>query len=80
MRVRTLRTDGHAVLEVTDEGSGIAPETMGRVFEPFYSTKENGTGLGLSLTHQIIAEHGGNIELSENTPRGVCVRVTLPTP
>ena len=80
MRVRTARENGHAVLEVADEGSGISPETLGRVFEPFYSTKENGTGLGLSLTQQIIAEHGGNIELSPNAARGVTVRLTLPTP
>ncbi|MBC7793578.1 MAG: hypothetical protein H7Z43_07705 [Clostridia bacterium] len=80
MRVRTGRSNGHATFEVADEGAGISPESRGRVFEPFYSTKENGTGLGLSLTHQIISEHGGNIELSQNDPHGLCLRVTLPMP
>lgn len=79
LKVRTSRDDGSAIIEVADEGLGIPDALRGRVFEPFFSTKESGTGLGLSLTQQIIAEHGGSIEIAANTPKGTRVMLSLPT-
>ncbi len=58
-----------ARIVITDTGAGIAPEHLDRIFEPYFTTKEGGTGLGLALTHRIILEHRGNIR-AENAPGG----------
>jgi signal transduction histidine kinase len=54
---------------VTDTGSGIPPENLDRVFDPYFTTKEDGTGLGLALARRIILEHRGSIR-AENVPGG----------
>ena len=66
-------------VEVSDDGPGISPELRGRIFEPFFSTKEvgEGTGLGLSISHGIASAHGGALELCDS-PAGACFRLTLP--
>lgn len=71
---------GEVVVEVSDTGSGIAPETMERLFEPFYSTKleRGGSGLGLYISQYIVAEHGGRLELSSVPGEGTLACVTLP--
>ncbi|HEX5707507.1 MAG TPA: ATP-binding protein, partial [Pyrinomonadaceae bacterium] len=66
------------VVEVADTGCGIAPETLPRVFDPFYSTKPTGTGLGLAVCYGIVTAHGGRIEAAPRNGRGTIVRVTLP--
>ena len=55
-------------LEVHDSGAGVDPSNRGKIFEPFFSTQSNGTGLGLSLSAQIVAAHGGRLELLERGP------------
>jgi len=69
--VRALRpAPGESLmrLEVRDEGTGIPPEILGRIFDPFFTTKASGTGLGLSIAQHIVAENGGEIDVS--APRG----------
>ncbi|MEZ4296739.1 MAG: ATP-binding protein [Polyangiaceae bacterium] len=58
-----------AVLEVTDDGSGIARELQSKIFDPFFTTKSvgEGTGLGLAITHEIVQEHGGFILMESHT-------------
>jgi len=73
---RLLR--GQVEVRVKDNGPGIAPEDRAKVFEPFFSTKETGTGLGLALTQQIIQEHGGTIELESEPGAGTTFVVRLP--
>ena len=69
-----------ACLTVTDTGIGIAPENVERIFDPFFTTKDpdEGTGLGLMITHQIVADHGGAIEVSSQPGEGSTFRVKLP--
>jgi signal transduction histidine kinase len=63
LRIRTAREVDFAVVEVVDNGSGIAPEIQSRIFDPFFTTKEvgEGTGLGLDIVHRIVREHSGNV-------------------
>lgn len=79
LAVRTYMEGGQAVIEIKDDGPGISPELAGRVFEPFYTTKSVGAGmgLGLSLAFGIASAHGGTLELCP-TARGACFRLTLP--
>ncbi|MBC7793357.1 MAG: GHKL domain-containing protein [Clostridia bacterium] len=66
------------VLSVVDEGPGIAPEMRAHLFEPFRTTKADGTGLGLAMVHRIVEAHGGEIALENREPHGVVARVRLP--
>ncbi len=75
--VRPGTGDG-VVLEVRDEGPGIPPEQLETIFHPFFTTKETGTGLGLTLVHQMVVEHGGEITVESEAGRGSTFRVTLP--
>jgi signal transduction histidine kinase len=63
---------------VIDTGEGIAPEVQGRIFDPFYSTRETGTGLGLALAHRIVESHGGYIEVKSAVGEGSVFKVFLP--
>jgi two-component system nitrogen regulation sensor histidine kinase NtrY len=65
-------------LEVADNGSGLAPEIRSRIFEPYFSTKENGTGLGLTIVSQIVEDHHGYVRALSNDPRGTRISIELP--
>jgi signal transduction histidine kinase len=76
--VRTVAGDGELVLVVEDSGPGIAPENLERIFEPLFSTKSFGTGLGLPTVKQIVNQHGGTIAVDSEVGRGTCVTIHLP--
>jgi signal transduction histidine kinase len=65
-------------LEVRDEGAGIPADQLESIFHPFFTTKEQGTGLGLSLVHQMVVEHGGEISVESQVGQGTVFRVLLP--
>ncbi len=73
-----LRTGPRLRVEISDTGVGIAPAAMDRIFTPFFSTKEAGTGLGLALTHKIVEDHGGSILVRSNPGTGTTFRILLP--
>lgn len=70
--------NGHIEIVFTDTGTGILPEALQQIFEPYYSTKETGIGLGLPLTKKIIEEHGGQIAVASEVGIGTMFTVTLP--
>ncbi len=78
--IRTERRRDEMLLELTDNGDGIAPENLPKVFDPFFTTKDvgEGTGLGLSISHHIVTAHDGRIEVDSALGRGSCFRVYLP--
>jgi two-component system, NtrC family, nitrogen regulation sensor histidine kinase NtrY len=81
VKLSTLYDRGRGVvtLEVADNGSGLAPEMRTKIFEPYFSTKENGTGLGLTIVSQIIEDHRGYIRALPNEPKGTRFSIELPT-
>ncbi len=76
--VRVQRQGDEVHLEVKDNGVGISTEDRKRIFEPFFSTKERGSGLGLATVHRIIEAHGGRIDLESTPGRGSTFTVILP--
>src|SRR5262249_10523726 len=77
--VRRRLLDGdRVVIEFEDTGTGIAAEELPRVGQPFYTTKQGGTGLGLTIASRIVERHGGTLLLESSPGRGTTVRVGLP--
>jgi two-component system sensor histidine kinase HydH len=78
LTVRTVNNQRTIRISVRDNGVGIEPENLGRVFDPYYTTKNDGTGLGLAMSSKIVEEHGGRMELSSVSGVYTEVRVILP--
>ncbi len=70
--------NSNILIQVKDQGCGISPEDLDKVFNPFFTTKENGTGLGLSMAHQIVSQHGGILSAERNPDKGMTFSVLLP--
>lgn len=75
--VSTSRTGRHAIIDVTDTGKGMSQKEMDHVFDPFYTTKGQGAGLGLTFVHFVICEHSGQIELTSEKGVGTTFRIIL---
>jgi Signal transduction histidine kinase len=80
VKVRVRRLPGWTRLEVLDRGPGMNEAVLQNALLPFYSTKRNGTGLGLALTREIVEAHGGRLSLQNRGGGGLCVAVMLPEP
>jgi signal transduction histidine kinase len=78
LTVRGQRTATHVQLQVQDTGSGIPPAQRAAIFEPLYTTKPGGTGLGLYIVQEIIAAHGGQVTMESVVGQGTTFTVTLP--
>ncbi|WP_460469867.1 sensor histidine kinase [Emticicia fontis] len=70
IRIRTFELDEQRIIEIADNGSGIEPEALEKIFIPFYTTKKTGSGIGLSLSRQIMQMHGGNLKVSSKVGEG----------
>ncbi len=74
----SVTPEGDVEISVRDNGSGVHPSVMSRMFDPFCSTKPTGTGLGLPISRTIVRAHGGVLEHVPNRPSGACFNVRLP--
>lgn len=73
-----LSTDSHLMIQVADDGSGISDTQKENIFEPFYTSRKEGIGLGLTVVQQIISTHQGTIEISDSQWGGACFTIHLP--
>lgn len=78
IRLEGVQQEGFVGFAVSDEGTGISPDSMPYIYDPFFTTKETGTGLGLSVVHRILDQHGGKITTVNRSERGVRVEILLP--
>ena len=76
--ISTAAGDGSVRLTVRDTGSGIRAEDIGKIFEPYFSTKESGTGLGLTIAYKIVREHRGEITVESREGEGTVFEISLP--
>jgi len=77
VRLGSEAVDSKVVISVEDNGPGVAPEMLPRIFDPYFSTKSTGTGLGLAIARKAIEEHGGRVH-AENLHPGLRVEIELP--
>ncbi len=80
LTLRAERQAGTVALIVTDTGVGMDEESLSRLFEPYFSTKATGTGLGLTIARRNVELHGGSIDIASQRGRGTSVRIRLPVP
>lgn len=78
LRVKTSADVSHVRIVFADTGGGIAPENITRIFEPYFTTKSNGNGLGLLIVRRIVRAHGGEVILESSPGRGLTVTILLP--
>ena len=78
VRITAKRANDHLQLSVSDTGSGIPPELLPKVFNLYFTTKQDGTGMGLSMANQIVTEHGGRIDVESEIGKGTTFTIVLP--
>jgi len=78
LRIRTDRDDTHVVLQFVDTGGGMSADKLSRVFEPYFTTKPSGTGLGLLIVRRIVREHGGELYIESSEGKGFALTIRLP--
>ena len=76
--IRLETTDRYVSIAFEDSGKGIDPEDLGRIFEPYHTTKQEGSGLGLMIVQRIVQDHGGQIEVESRLGEGTRITVLLP--
>jgi signal transduction histidine kinase len=78
LRIRTDMDESHVIVRFSDTGGGMSAENLSRVFEPYFTTKSSGTGLGLLIVRRIVREHGGELSIESTEGKGVAVIIRLP--
>ncbi len=80
LTIETNVKNGMVVLKISDTGSGIDPDLISKIFEPYFTTKDNGSGLGLTLVYKVIKEHGGEIHVHSKEDLGTTFTMDFPVP
>jgi two-component system, sporulation sensor kinase E len=78
LRIRTDIDDAHILISFIDTGGGMSPENLSHVFEPYFTTKSSGTGLGLLIVRRIVREHGGELSIESSQGKGITLTIRLP--
>ena len=78
--IHTAVKDNKFVILIKDNGIGMSQETLSRVFEPYYTTKASGTGLGLTMVYKIVKEFSGDIQVESREGEGSAFVISLPVP
>ena len=78
LRIRTDMDNSHVIVRFTDSGGGMSAENLSRVFEPYFTTKASGTGLGLLIVRRIVSEHCGELSIESSAGKGLAVTIRLP--
>jgi signal transduction histidine kinase len=78
LTIRTATVGGRIEISVSDTGSCLTPEECGRLFTPYYTTKQHGTGLGLAIVQSVVSDHGGKISVESTKEKGTTFRIELP--
>ena len=78
LRVRTDMDDTHVIIRFIDTGGGMSAENLSHVFEPYFTTKPSGSGLGLLIVRRIVREHGGELSIESSEGKGLSVTIRLP--
>jgi signal transduction histidine kinase len=78
LRIHTQALGDHIEISVSDTGSGLTQEECGRLFTPYYTTKQHGTGLGLAIVQSVVSDHGGKISVESTKEKGTTFRIELP--
>jgi len=78
LTIRTAALGDHVEISVSDAGSGLTPEECGRLFTPYYTTKQHGTGLGLAIVQSVVSDHGGKISVASTKEQGTTFHIELP--
>ena len=78
LRIHTDFDDAFVMVQFADSGGGISPDNMSKIFEPYFTTKASGSGLGLLIVRRIVREHGGEIELMSDEGQGLTLTIRLP--
>jgi signal transduction histidine kinase len=78
LRIRTDLDDTHVIIQFVDSGGGMSAGKLSRVFEPYFTTKPSGTGLGLLIVRRIVREHGGELSIESSEGKGLTVTIRLP--
>ena len=76
--IHLYRRDRFAIVEIADTGTGMTPAHLDRIFDLYFTTKENGTGMGLSISHRIVSEHDGRIDVMSQVGHGTNFKIFLP--
>jgi two-component system, sporulation sensor kinase E len=78
LRIRTDMDESHVLVSFTDTGGGMSAENLSHVFEPYFTTKSTGTGLGLLIVRRIVREHGGELAIESSEGKGLTLTIRLP--
>ena len=78
LNISTSREENVVVVLISDSGAGIPHNILNKIFEPYFTTKETGTGLGLTMTYKVIKEHGGDIHVYSDFGKGASFKISLP--
>jgi PAS domain S-box-containing protein len=79
LRVRSRQSNGYVIVDIADSGPGVPDAFWDKIFDPFYTTRSDGSGIGLSLCQRLVADHGGNISISKSDWGGAEFSIRIPT-